>query len=251
MKYRLQAFGLHLLGSTLALSLVVGGLYLGWYRWPGWYLANALHVVLLVLMVDLALGPTLTLIVASATKPRRVLARDVGIIVAVQLVALVYGGVTLWQGRPLYYAFSVDCVQMVQASDLSAAEIERARHENPALAPHWYSLPRWVWAPLPANKDEAARIALGAGIFGGADVTEMPRMFRSWHESVPAMRKELADVDTVWGLSRAERRELRSRMLELGFDPAQKNTLILWGSRRALVVVDLTTLNPRAVLKPG
>ena len=64
---------------------------------------------------------------------------DIGIIVAVQLVALGYGASTLWRGRPLYYAFSEDRLQLVQASDLSAREIGLARTSNPEFAPHWYS----------------------------------------------------------------------------------------------------------------
>src|SRR5215467_6843678 len=102
MRFRLTAFALHLLGSASALSLVLGALYLGWYRWPGWYLSSVLHVVGIVVLVDLALGPAFTLIVSTPHKSRRILARDIGMIVTVQLVALVYGTVTLWSGRPLY-----------------------------------------------------------------------------------------------------------------------------------------------------
>ena len=126
MRFRLKAFGLHLSGSALALSIVLGALYFGWYRWPGWYLTNALGVVAIVLLVDLVLGPTLTFLVANPGKPRSVLARDIAVILTVQVIALAYGTATLWQGRPLYYAFSVDCVQMVQASDLSPSEVALA-----------------------------------------------------------------------------------------------------------------------------
>src|ERR1700747_873160 len=115
MRFRFTAFGLHLLGSDCALALILGALYAGWYRWPGWYLTGVLHVVTILLIVDLALGPTLTLIIASPRKPRRGLARDIGVIVTVQLAALIYGAATLWLGRPLYYTFSADRLEVVQA----------------------------------------------------------------------------------------------------------------------------------------
>jgi hypothetical protein len=35
MKYRLKALGWHFLASTCLLLTIIGGLYLGWYRWPG------------------------------------------------------------------------------------------------------------------------------------------------------------------------------------------------------------------------
>ncbi|MGC1729953.1 MAG: hypothetical protein WA747_11295 [Steroidobacteraceae bacterium] len=250
MRFRFKAFGLHLLGSACALILVLGGMYVGWYRWPGWYLSSVLHVVGIVLMVDIAIGPTLTLIVANPGKPRKSLARDIGMIVAVQLLALGYGTVTLWMGRPLYYAFSVDCLQLVQASDLQSDEIALGQRQNPQLAPHWYSLPRWIWAPLPKDPQQAMKIVQGT-LFGGKDVVEMPRMFRPWGEGLPDLRKQLTTVDKMKYFSRRERQRLENRMRRLGLADDQPNTLIFWGgSLRLLAVFDLQTLRIRALLRP-
>ena len=249
MRFRLQAFGLHLSGSATALSIVLGTFWLGWYRWPGWYLASALHVVGLVVMVDLVLGPTLTLIVANPLKPRAALARDISIIVAVQLIALVYGGVTLWGGRPLYYTFSVDRLELVQASDLKPEDIAVARRENPALAPWRYSRPRWIWAPLPENPEEAKRIAMGT-VTGGADVIQMPRYFRAWEQGLPQLRTRLQKIDDLSDFSREEKHTLRTRVLRLGLPPDQADAMVLWGgSRRVLAVFDLKTLEILALLK--
>jgi len=250
MRFRLKAFGLHLSASVTLLTLILGALYLGWYRWPGWYLTGALHVVVILGVVDLALGPSLTLIVANPRKPRRALARDIGVIVMVQLAALVYGAATLWLGRPLYYPFSVDRLQIVQASDLEAREIALARQQNPALAPHWYSLPRWIWAPLPEDPDEAGKI-VGSTLFGGQDVVQMPRYFRSWEQGLPKLRQQLARVDDLKGLSSAERQAVRTRMSQLGLAPGERNALLMWGEvRRVLVIFDPGTLRIRAILKP-
>src|ERR1700730_896054 len=250
MRIRLKAFGLHLSASVLLLTLIFGALYLGWYRWPAWYLTGVLHVVVIVAMVDLALGPMLTLIVANPRKPRRELARDISVIVIVQLAALIYGAATLWLGRPLYYAFSVDRLQMVQASDLEAREIALVRRQNPALAPHWYSRPRWIWAPLPENPDEAARIIQSA-VLGGRDVIQMPRYFRSWEQGLPKLREQLRSLDEMQALSGAEKHALRARMSQLGLAPEQRNALLLWGDvRRVLVIFDPRTLRIRAILEP-
>jgi hypothetical protein len=248
--FRLKAFGLHLLGSACALTLVVGGMYLGWYRWPGWYLAGVLHIVGIVLMVDVVIGPTLTLVVANPGKPRKALARDIGMIVVVQIVALVYGAITLWMGRPLYYTFSVDRLEMVQASDLKAADIALGRHDNPALSPYWYSLPRWIWAPLPADPKEAEKI-VNSAVFGDTDVIDMPRYFKPWDQGLPAVRARLTTLESIVYFSRAEKRRLRARMGQLSAAPDEKNVMVLWGgSRRLLAVFDLKTLAIRALLRP-
>jgi hypothetical protein len=252
MRFRFKAFGLHLLGSAGALTLVLGGLYLGWYRWPGWYLTGVLRILLIVGLVDLALGPTLTLIIANPRKTVRALARDIAVIVTVQVAALIYGAATLWHGRPLYYTFSADRLEIVQASDLEAPEIALARRQNPALAPRWYSLPRWIWAPLPDNPEEAAKIATGT-LFGGKDIITMPRYFRPWDQGLPKLRESLSPVREIKYLSTAQKRALEGRLARLGAPPDERNALIMWGAdgvRRLLVIFDPGTVGIRAILKP-
>jgi hypothetical protein len=249
MRFRLRAFGLHLAGSATALTLVLGTFWLCWYRWPGWYLASVLHVVGILVMVDVVLGPTLTLIVANPAKRRTELFRDIAIIVTVQLAALIYGAFTLWVGRPLYYTFSVNRLELVQASDLKADDIDVARRENPALAPFWYSLPRWIWAPLPENPEEAQKIVSGT-LFGGSDVIQMPRYFRPWDQGLSELRTRLERVDEFKYFTPAEKRTLKSRISQLGLPDDQANTMVMWGgTRRVLAVFDLETLEVRALLK--
>ena len=249
MKFRLRAFGLHLLGSATALLTVFGVLYLAWYRWPGWYLSGAAHVVPIVVAVDLALGPLITLLIASPSKPLRTLARDIGVIVAVQLLALGYGAVTLWMGRPLYYTFSVDCLEMVQSSELKPEQIALARRQNPGFVPHWYSLPQWIWVPLPDDPQEAIKIVTDA-TFGGTDVIQMPRYYRPWQEGLPKLAKQLRTVDKAQGFSPAEKQLLRQHLARLGVTADQPVVLTMWGRERPLLAVfDQASLRIRAILK--
>ena len=252
MRFRLKAFGLHLFASACALTLVLGGLYFGWYHWPGWYLTAVVRILLIVGTVDLILGPSLTLIIANPTKPRRELARDIAMIATVQLCALGYGAVTLWQGRPMYYTFSANRLETVQASDLEAPEIALARQENPGFAPHWYSRPRWVWAPLPDDADKAMAIVQSATFGGGSDVIDMPRYFKPWDDGLPKLRAQLTPVGDIKYFSKSEKALLQSRMTELGFDPAQKNALVMWGgtARRLVAVFDTESLKIRALIQP-
>src|ERR1700722_7320857 len=177
MKFRLKAFALHLLGSFLALSSVLGAFYVGWSHWPGWHLTEAVHVVAVLVGVDVVIGPLITLVIANERKPGRELARDIAIIVAVQLTALGYGTTALWNGRPLYYAFSVNSLQVVQASDIDPEAARQAREKHLDLAPHWYSLPRWIWAPFPKDPKEADKIFQGV-MQGGYDIIGYPQLYK-------------------------------------------------------------------------
>ncbi|MGA2778751.1 MAG: hypothetical protein ABSF94_14440 [Steroidobacteraceae bacterium] len=228
MLFRLRAFGLHLLGSATALTLVLGTLYLGWYAWPGWYLCDAKNVVIVLMGVDLALGPSLTLIIANPRKPGRVLARDVSIIVAVQLIALTYGSIQLWTGRPLYYAFSESVLQAVQAYDLAPDAVAVAEQQNSPLRPHWNSLPRWIWAPLPQDATLRKSIVKSA-IGGGPDVIEMPQYFRPWQEGLEQLRQKLKPVGEVGYFTKPQKILLKERMQADGLATDQANSIPLTG----------------------
>jgi hypothetical protein len=236
MKFRLAALGLHLLASCVALTVILGGLYLGWYRWPGWYLANVVQVSTVLAGVDLVAGPLLTFIIASSVKPRRVLIRDIAVIVTVQLIALIYGTVSLWNGRPLYYAFSEDALSLVQAYDIENAELAMARKQNAPLLPHWYNLPRWIWAPLPQDSDESGKI-IASAITGGSDVIAMPRYYQPWEAGLPALRTQLKKIDDLKYFSVNEKKLLKQRVRAAGLAADQPNALALTGRSRPLLAV--------------
>jgi len=249
MRFRLKAFSLHLLSSATALTLILGSLYFGWYRWPGWHLTDVTTVVLVMVCVDVVLGPTLTLIIANQKKSRRELTRDIGIIVVVQLCALIYGSVSLWNGRPLYYAFSESVLQLVQAYDIDAKDAEIGRQQNPALAPHWYSLPRWIWAPLPQNAEESRKIVVSA-VTGGDDVISMPKYFKPWEDGLMSLRSKLKKVDDVPYFAKSEKKKLKERMKAAGLPDDQLNTMTLIGRGHPLLVVfDPVTLKITGTFK--
>ncbi len=237
-------FGLHLTASMAVMTLVLGGLYLGWYRWPGWYLAVVGPVVLVMAGVDVALGPILTLVVSGPQKAPRQLARDIAVIVTLQLLALVYGASQLWNGRPLYYVFSGGILQMVQAYDLDADDAARARAEGLALAPHWYSLPRWVYAPEPASLPPPAPGAIKP------DYSVLPTAYQPFEAGLAQLREKLQPVAAQGFFIFNERNVLRARMQAAGLAPDEANAMSMSGrGRPVLVVFDRATLRIVAMLQ--
>jgi hypothetical protein len=249
MRFRFKAFGLHLLASSIALSTILGSLYLGWYRWPAWLLTDVTHVVIVLVGVDVVLGPTLTFIIARSSKTRRELTRDIAVIVVVQLCALVYGTASLWNGRPMYYTYSEGVLQLVQAYDIDPKEAALGRQRNPGLAPHWYSLPRWVWAPLPDDLGVSEKI-VAAAISGGDDVVSMPRYFRPWSQGLADLRAKLKNVDDVAYFAPSQKRKLKERMRAAGLATDDMNAMPLTGRGHPLLAVfDPATLKMKAILQ--
>jgi hypothetical protein len=248
MKFRLKACGWHLAASAALMILILGTLYLGWYRWPGWYLAGATTVALMMAGLDVVLGPLLTLVIANPGKPRAVLARDIGVIAVVQLIAAAYGASTLWGGRVLYYCYSERFLQIVQASDLNPHEIELGQKLNPSLAPHWYSLPRWMYAPLPADPKLRDEIIQGT-ISGADDVIQMPRYYQPWEAGLADMRAHLRVVGKMTEFGGKDIKRLEAKMRAAGFAPEQAITLPMMGKAKPLLaVIDPSTGTIRALL---
>lgn len=249
MQFRLRAFSLHLLASAVAITLILGSLYLGWYRWPGWYLADVTRVVFVMVCVDVVLGPMLTLIIANKNKPRRELVRDIGIIVVVQLCALIYGSISLWDGRPLYYAFSQNALSLVQAYDIDAEQADLGRQQNAELAPHWYSLPRWVFVPMPEDAKEREKVAKAVAA-GGDDVISMPEYYKPWDLGLASLRGQLRKAGELQFFTGAEKKKLKRRMDAAGLSSDESNSIPFTGRGRPLLAVfDPATLKIAATLK--
>lgn len=250
MGLRLKAFAAHFGLSACVLAVVLSGLFVGWYRWPGWYVTGFLHVSLILLVVDVTMGPLFTLLIASPGKPRRVLARDIAVIAVLQFAALLYGVSTLWGGRPLYYAYSTREMETVAAAQIPRSEAELGRRQNPDLAPHWYSLPRCVWAPAMADPPQSPHTSSSTGGAQRVDATQMPRLYKPLSQAGEALRSQLGTVDR-WGIfTRNEKQLLMERMAARGLPVDQPDTLFMIGhDRPVLVVFDRASLGVVAVIR--
>jgi len=154
MNFRLQCAMWHALGSA-SVALLVAALVLGlWYPPPYATLAGGLELLAILVGVDVVLGPLLTAVVAHPAKPRKGLARDIGAIVLVQLLALGYGVFTIAQARPVHLVFEVDRFRVVSAADIDLAQLPQA---PPGLRQLPWSGPTVIAARPPLGNEEMMR----------------------------------------------------------------------------------------------
>jgi hypothetical protein len=140
-------------------------------------------------------------------------------------------------------------LQVVQAYDISPGEVDLARRQKAALAPHWYSLPRWIWAPLPEDSHERGRIVASA-VAGGDDVISMPRYFKPWEQGLPALRTQLKTVDELRFFSSADKKKLKAQLLAAGLSADAPTALPLTGRGHPLLAVfDPASLTIIAIFK--
>lgn len=115
---RLKASGIHL-GLSLLVALLAAVLVFGiWYPYPYRELSGGRELFLLVITVDVILGPLITLAVFNRKKPRQELRRDLVIVAMLQLAALGYGLWTVYVARPVHMVFEFDRFRVVHAIDV-------------------------------------------------------------------------------------------------------------------------------------
>ncbi|MDP3653509.1 MAG: pilus assembly protein [Rhodoferax sp.] len=174
---RLQAAGLaatwHLSGSVLIASLAAV-LVLGlWYPFPYQHLAGGRELFVLIVLVDVVVGPLLTLVLFSPSKNRKELLRDLSIVVVIQLSSLGYGLWTVWQARPLFLVAEIDRFKVIGLPNLMDGAINILPQ---SLRPGMFSGPLTVAIRAPKDLKEKQAV-LFESIQGGLDYGERPNFY--------------------------------------------------------------------------
>jgi hypothetical protein len=174
MKNRITAFLLHLLISGMVALAAVFVVFYIWYPTPLNEAAGVTQIFLLLLAVDIAIGPILTLIVYKPNKPS--LKFDMTVIALLQLAALGYGVNTVFEGRPAFVVFSVDRFELGRACDMDPESTSKALQSGNQAAIAGWMKPRWVAAV--ASKD-AKRVQdiMFSSLQGGPDLHQLPELF--------------------------------------------------------------------------
>ncbi|MDO9112742.1 MAG: TfpX/TfpZ family type IV pilin accessory protein [Polaromonas sp.] len=129
LKSRFLAAAIHLMLS-LAVAAVAAGLVFGiWYPYPYREISGGRHLFLIVMAVDVIMGPLLTLAVFNRSKPVAELRRDLTVIGMLQVAALAYGLWTVSVARPVHLVFEIDRFRVVHAIDIPEEEMDRAPPE--------------------------------------------------------------------------------------------------------------------------
>jgi hypothetical protein len=167
---RWQAAPIHLCISAVIAALVVFAMLVLWYPQPYFRASGGQSLLLLLIGVDVVIGPLLTLIVFDPRKKR--LKLDLAVIAILQLAALAYGTSVMFDARPVYVTFAGDRFELVEASAIDAAQLADAKPEFRRLP---LTGPRVVGASLPVDPEE--RVRLGVAAMMGVSVGVFPQYY--------------------------------------------------------------------------
>ena len=178
---RLGAALFHL-GGSATLALIVAATVFGlWFPGPYRSHSGGAELFILVCGVDLALGPLITLVIFDRRKPISELRRDVAIIIALQLAALVYGLNMVSISRPVVLALEQDRFRVVAATGVYMKELPSAPTDLRSLSLTGPRLVRSVVPTDPGKKLESVSLGLA-----GFDIGTRPSLWTHWDAAARA-----------------------------------------------------------------
>ena len=156
---RFRAAAIHF-GLCVFVAFVLLALFwFVWYPAPLFRAVGGLEIFLMLLGIDIVLGPLLTFVVFKAGK--KTLKFDLAVIALVQIAALTYGVYALLAGRPVYLASLGDGFKLVQANEVELKELEIAKTTLPLWGP------KWVGTKRSTDAQENERVSLSGAAGGG------------------------------------------------------------------------------------
>lgn len=179
---RIKAASIHLALSAAIAAAVCGIMLFLWFPGPLFTAMGGNTLVMILVGVDVVLGPLITLIIFNPKKARHLIRLDLAVIGLVQLAALAYGVYIVSEVRPQYMVFTVDRFDLVSTVDLRPQDLAQAAPEYRSL--QWGS-PRTVGAKPPTDANRQFEMITSAAA-GGRDVQHFPEFYVPYEQLASA-----------------------------------------------------------------
>ena len=171
MIYRFIFFGFHFLISMVFSILILLVVFFAWYPLPLAKAVGVTHIFLMMLAIDIIIGPLLGLLVYK--EDTRKFKFDLIIIIFLQVSALLYGIYSIAQGRPVWLAYNVDRFELVRNNEIINERIAQASPQY--QQPSWFK-PQFVGVEFAKDKKVRSDDML-AEVLGGFSIAQRPERY--------------------------------------------------------------------------
>ena len=213
-KERLRASGIHLalsLAVGAAAALLVFGL---WYPYPYREISGGRELFLLVVAVDVVIGPLITLAIYDRRKPWAVLRRDLATIGVIQLVALGYGLWTVAVARPVHLVFEIDRFRVIHAVEVPEDLAGREPAQVSALT--WFG-PTLVAVRPFRSSEESLEVTMAA--LKGLQIGARPDLWQPYDAARDRVRQAAKPVSQLKARFGARAGEIDTVLKAAGRNP--------------------------------
>jgi len=234
---RFRAAAIHLTISASVAALAAVLVFLFWYPYPYRVISGGRELFLLLISVDVVMGPLITLAVFNVSKPRAELRRDLTMVGLLQLAALTYGLWTVAVARPVHVVFEIDRFRVVHAIEISKELVPQA--------PKGIDVFPWTGPTLLSlrpfrNSDERTDATFAA--LRGVQLGERPDLWQTYDQGRKDVLAAARPLSQLQGRHPAESDRILAAARGLGRQPQEIGYVPL-ASRRAFwtVLVDPKT----------
>ncbi len=171
MSKRLKFFLSHLAISCIIALIALILVFFVWYPSPLASAVGVTHIFLMLLAIDVIIGPVLGFIVYKEGK--KTLTMDLSVIIVLQLSALMYGMYSIAEGRPVWLAYNVDRFELVRNNDIVEEKIAQAlpQYQHPS-----WGKPQYVAVEF-AKDNETRNEDMFAEVMGGVSLAHKPERY--------------------------------------------------------------------------
>ena len=239
---RWKAAAIHLSISVVVALLIGALLYFLWFPSPYFAAAGANKLILLLMGVDVCIGPLLTLLVVNRHKPLRLIRLDLTVIGILQAIAFGYGLHVIISARPVFIVAEVDRLVMVSAEQLNDADL--AQGQQPEFRKRSLTGPVLVGALPPKGKD--------AGLFAlqvmksGKDIDQLPRYYLPYDQVIGDVMKRAKPLASLKNATASQQAYLAA--LQAASPSPLKVLPLQRGEHSYSAIISLVSMRPVAVL---
>ncbi|MDO9199034.1 TfpX/TfpZ family type IV pilin accessory protein [Rhodoferax sp.] len=189
---RFKASGIHF-GISLVIALMAALLVFGlWYPYPYREISGGRELFLIVVIVDVILGPLITLAVFNRAKPWRELRRDLLVVALIQLAGLGYGLWAVFVARPVHMVFEYDRFRVVHAVDVPLELLAQAPPGVDALPLFGPTL-----LSLRPFRDSQEKMKATMAALEGLSLSAQPNLWQPYAAAIPEILKEARPVSEL------------------------------------------------------
>lgn len=184
MKDKIIAFLVHLAISCVIALISMAIVYLVWNPEPLYKATGITRIFLLMLAIDITLGPLLTFIVYK--KGKKTLKFDLAVIALLQISALIYGLYHVYEGRPVWIAYNVDRFDLVRVNEIDTRQLDKVKpeYQTPAINGLQY-----VTAIIPSDDIEKKNQILFDEMGLGIAPSQRPELYQPLEKAYPKIKE--------------------------------------------------------------
>ena len=191
MSKRLKFFLSHLFISLIIALLVIGLVFFVWYSSPLATSVGVTHIFLMLLAIDVVIGPVLGVLVYKEGK--KTLKFDLTVIILLQLSALFYGVYSIEQGRPVWLVYNVDRFELVRKNEIVMG--------NPTLVQPQFQQISWfkpLFVATEFAKDASQRSDdMFAEVLGGISIAQRPERYVELNKAKKQMQQRAQKLELL------------------------------------------------------